>query len=104
MGIRWYFTEKTLKVLRDLATNKKMNFTRAAKALGTTGDLIRAKASEAGYEDELNALYPPTERQWTTSALTGIRKLKAEDIGVPLEVDRNHIYVRSAAMPWREVA
>jgi hypothetical protein len=37
MGIRWYFTEKTLEVLRDLATNKKMNFTRAAKALGTTG-------------------------------------------------------------------
>lgn len=104
MGLRWYFTEKTLEILRDLATNKKMNFTAAARALGTTGDLIRAKASEAGYEDELSALYPPTQRQWTSSALIGIRKLKPEDIAVPLEVDREHIYVRSAAMPWREVA
>ena len=34
----------------------------------------------------------------------GIRKLKAEDIGVPLDVDRNHIRVRSAAMVWRKVA
>ena len=104
MGIRWYFTEKTMEVLHDLATNKKLNFSRAAKALGTSGELIRAKASEAGYDEELNALYPPTQRQWTNSALVGIRKLKPEQIAVPLNIDREHIYVRSAAMPWRKAA
>ena len=104
MGVRWYFTEQTLEVLKDCAENKKLNFTRAAQFLGTTGDLIRAKASEAGYEEELNALYPPCDRKWTSSALMGIRKLKPEEIAAPLDIDREHIYVRSAALPWRKCA
>ena len=34
----------------------------------------------------------------------GPRKLKPEQIAVPLDIDRNHIYVRSAAMKWRSAA
>lgn len=33
-----------------------------------------------------------------------MRKLKPEQIAAPLNVDRNHIYVRSAAVPWRASA
>ena len=103
MGLRWYFTQDTLKALQELS-GMQLTFTQAANYLGTTGELIRAKASEAGYESQLEALYPPSDRRWTSPHRSGIRKLKPEEIAAPLEVDREHIYVRSASMPWRKCA
>lgn len=105
----WPFTEQTLNALKDLR-NDGYSLTRAAKFLGTRIATVRAKASEAGYTEELEAIYPSKGgdefRLVETCSVYrgGMRKLKPEQIAVPLDIDWNSPYVRSAAMVWRKCA
>ena len=105
----WPFTDQTLQALKDLR-NDGYSFTRAAKYLGTRTDTLRMKAFHAQMDNELEAIYPSKGGEEFRLVETcnvyrgGPRKLKPEQIAVPLDIDRNHIYVRSAAMPWRKAA
>lgn len=105
----WPFTDQTLQALKDLR-NDGYSFTRAAKYLGTRTETLRMKADNAQMGNELEAIYPSKGGEEFRLVETcnvyrgGPRKLKPEQIAVPLDIDRNHIYVRSASMKWRSAA
>lgn len=104
----WPFTEATLKALQDLR-NDGYSFTRAALYLGTRTDTLRMKATQAQMDNELEAIYPSKGGEEFRLVETcgvyrgGMRKLKPEQIVVPLEIPKTP-QTKWLAKAWRIAA
>jgi len=109
MKTGWIFTEQTLEMLAKLKEEGK-TFNQAAKAIHSRTDTIRDKAEKFGFSEELAEIYPPIRASIADKMsemhmeFLGMRKLKPEQIAVPLEINWDSPYVRSAVRPWRATA
>lgn len=95
-------TQHDINTLRCAGRQGK-NFDQACKEVGHCRKYVRAALARQELEWELKDVFPALHAP-AESGITGMRKLKPEQIDAPLQLDTSLLHVRAVLMPWRKTA
>ena len=98
---KFHITDKVFMQLQDCGL-QEMSLSEAGKVVGVHNSVIVRAAIRQNLAAWLVDLFPTCRIEvFGPGRHSEMRKLTPDQIGVPLQIDWNNLYVRSAAVPWR---